>query len=178
MSGYSLRPWRAEDAAELLAASEDEGIARQLPHFESLSDAKAHIAKTSGNDDRVAFVIVDAEDAVVGGVAAALNRTMRTAWVSYWLLPRGRGQGLATRATVALVDWLFAHDLHRIELAHRLNNPPSQRVAERAGFIREGIMREELEYEGVRYDTALMSRLPDDPAPDVEPLPGLRPRPA
>ena len=80
----------------------------------------------------------------------------------------------AAGATVALSDWLFAQGLHRLELAHRLNNPASQRVAERSGFIREGIMREELEYDGVRYDTALMSRLPSDPAPAVAPLTGLR----
>lgn len=174
MSGHRLRHWRADDAHVLLAAvAGDIDIARQLPTLETVSDAHAHIAKTSGDDDRVAFAIVDGEDAVVGGIAAVLNRTMRTAWVSYWLLEHGRGQGLATRATVALSEWLFEHNIHRLELAHRLNNPASQRVAERAGFVREGIMREELEYDGVRYDTALMSRLPGDPTPDVEPLPGL-----
>lgn len=174
MSSYRLRPWHVKDAAVLLAAIADEDIARQLPRFESLSDAEAHIVKACENDDRIAFCIVDSDE-VLGGVSASLNRTMRAAWVSYWLLPQGRGNGLATRATVAMVDWLFGHDLYRIELGHRLNNPQSQRVAERAGFIREGIMREELEYDGVRYDTALMSRLPSDPAPDVEPLPGLGP---
>ena len=175
MTEHHLRAWRSEDAQVLLdAVTRDAEIARQLPTLETLSDAHAHIAKTAGNDDRVAFAIVDASDRVVGGIAAALNRTMRTAWVSYWLLEQARGAGLATRATVALSDWLFAQGLHRLELAHRLNNPASQRVAERSGFIREGIMREELEYDGVRFDTALMSRLPSDPAPAVAPLTGLR----
>lgn len=39
--------------------------------------------------------------------------------------------------------------------------------------MREGVLREELEYDGLRYDTALMSRLPSDPVPHTEPLPGL-----
>lgn len=63
--------------------------------------------------------------------------------------------------------------VHRLELAHRLTNVPARSVAERAGFIPEGIMRSEVEFDGVRYDTALMSRLVTDPAPDTEPLPGL-----
>jgi RimJ/RimL family protein N-acetyltransferase len=173
-ANHRLRAWRADDAQVLMdAAAGDIDIARQLPPLETISDAHAHIAKTAGNDDRVAFAIVNGDDVVVGGIAAALNLTMRTAWVSYWLLTSGRGVGLATRATVALADWLFAQNIHRLEPAHRLNNPASQRVAERAGFIREGIMRDELEYDGVRYDTALMSRLPHDPAPAVTPLPGL-----
>lgn len=169
-----LRPWRPEDAEVLFAAIADEEIARQLPPFETESDARAHILKMAGNETYLSFAISDDADAVLGGVAAQLNRRMRTAWVSYWLQPDARGRGLASRATVALANHLFsAEDVHRLELGHRLNNPDSRKVADRAGFVQEGIMREEVEYDGVRYDTALMSRLVSDPVPPTEALPGL-----
>lgn len=168
-----LRPWRPGDAAELFAASSDPEIARQLPPFETEAQARAHIAKLAGSDDVVAFVNSDGTEAVLGGVMARLNRTMRTAWVSYWLVPEARGLGLASRGTVGLADWLFGNGVHRLELGHRLNSPDSRKVADRAGFIQEGIMREELEYDGVRYDTALMSRLVSDPVPPTATLPGL-----
>ncbi len=173
MSTHLLRPWHPEDARELFEAVRDPEIARQLPPFDTEAAAKAHIAKLAGSDDVVAYVISDESEVVLGGVMAQLNRPMRTAWVSYWLVPSARGLGLASRGTVALANWLFAQGVHRLELGLRLNNPDSRKVADRAGFIQEGIMREELEYDGVRYDTALLSRLVTDPVPPTEALPGL-----
>lgn len=170
---HRLRPWHPQDARELFEATADPEIARQLPPFETEAQARAHIAKLAGSDDIVAYVISDDSDAVLGGVMARLNRPMRTAWVSYWLVPEARGLGLASRGTVALANWLFDKGIHRLELGYRLNNPDSRKVADRAGFVQEGVMREELEYDGVRYDTALMSRLVTDPVPDTEALPGL-----
>lgn len=171
MPDAALRHWRDTDAPTLLDAVGDHEVARQLPDIGNVVEARSFIAKTNGDDGRISYAItLDGE--VVGGVAAQLNRQMRTAWISYWLVERARGLGLASRATVAMADWLFeSQDIHRLELAHRLNNPDSRKVADRAGFIQEGIMREELEYEGVRYDTALMSRLVTDPRPRTEALP-------
>lgn len=173
MSSHRLRPWHPEDAQELFDATADPEIARQLPPFDTEASARAHIAKLAGSDDVVTFVISDETEVVLGGVMAQLNRPMRAAWVSYWLVPQARGLGLASRGTVALANWLFAQGIHRLELGLRLNNPDSRKVADRAGFIQEGIMREELEYDGVRYDTALLSRLVTDPVPSTEALPGL-----
>jgi len=176
VSGYRLRPWGAGDAAVLLRAVGEPEIARDLPPLEHLADAKAYVAKLAGHDDLAAFAIVragDNGDAVLGGVHARLDRVMRTAWVSFWLLPDARGRGLGSRATVALADHLFRQGVYRLELAHRLTNIAARTVAERAGFLLEGIMRAEVEFDGVRYDTALMSRLVTDPAPATEPLPGL-----
>jgi len=66
-ANHRLRAWRADDAQVLMdAAAGDIDIARQLPPLETISDAHAHIAKTAGNDDRVAFAIVNGDDVVVG----------------------------------------------------------------------------------------------------------------
>ncbi|MFT3875922.1 MAG: GNAT family protein [Propioniciclava sp.] len=176
MSQYRLRSWRSADAPVLLRSVAEPEFARDLPPLQHLADAKAYVAKLAGDDDLIAFAIVrDDEDGdiVLGGVHARIDRVMRTAWVSYWLLPDARGLGLGSRATVALADHLFRQDVHRLEVANRLVNVSARRVAERAGFIPEGIMRSELEIDGVRYDTTLMSRLVTDPAPATEPLPGL-----
>ena len=44
----------------------------------------------------------------------------------------------------------------------RPDNVASQRVAERCGFTREGLMRAHLPFKGGRRDTVLYSRLPGD----------------
>ena len=52
--------------------------------------------------------------------------------------------------------------LARLELTCAPDNAASQRVAARADFIREGVMRSHLPFKGGRRDTVLFSLLPDD----------------
>jgi RimJ/RimL family protein N-acetyltransferase len=57
---------------------------------------------------------------------------------------------------------LLRSRLFRLELGHRVNNPASCRVASRAGFAVEGLERQKLLYDGVRYDVELHARLATD----------------
>jgi RimJ/RimL family protein N-acetyltransferase len=60
----------------------------------------------------------------------------------YWLGPAARGRGYATEAVRAVARHAFGLGLTRIELLAAVGNVASQRVAERAGFTREGVLRE------------------------------------
>ena len=74
----------------------------------------------------------------IGGVSLEEAR----AGVTYWVLPEARGQGLAARALGAVADWAFdAVGFHRLEVDHSTKNAASCRVAAKAGFVPEGIMR-------------------------------------
>jgi RimJ/RimL family protein N-acetyltransferase len=57
--------------------------------------------------------------------------------------PADRGQGYASSAVGALADLLFAERLgvHRLQLMIEVWNTPSWRLAERCGFVREGLVR-------------------------------------
>jgi hypothetical protein len=58
-----------------------------------------------------------------------------SAWGFYWLLPEGRGRGLATHAVRLLVNWGFDESgVHRVALYTKEGNIASERVAERCGF--------------------------------------------
>ncbi|MGN8048684.1 GNAT family N-acetyltransferase [Curtobacterium sp. 22159] len=173
-----LRPWRRADAPALVVASADPELARQLGgvRFSDVEDAAAFIASVYRLDDRSRnWAVVEADGgsgAVLGNVAVtSIEHTHGTAWVSYWLLPRARGRGLATRALVAAVDDAVALGVHRLELGHRTNNPASCAVATRAGFSAEGIEREKLRYGEERFDVETHARLATDPRPAVVPLP-------
>ena len=113
----------------------------------------------------------------VGNVmATAIDKRHDTAWVSYWVSPHARGRGLASAATAGLAEHCFNElGLYRLELAHRVNNPGSGRVAVKAGFIPEGIERAKLRYldeygRPVRFDVQTYARLREDPSPALTPL--------
>jgi RimJ/RimL family protein N-acetyltransferase len=62
--------------------------------------------------------------------------------VGYWVAARARGRGHATRAVRLICEWGFgALGLSKVLLLAAVGNPGSQRVAERAGFTREAVLR-------------------------------------
>lgn len=167
-----LRPWRQTDIPAIVAACSDPPIARFIPTIRSPyteQDASSWLAsqkpaRLAGQSLEMAIADCDA-DAVLGAIGAHISLDRLTASVGYWLAPEARGQGCATKATAMLCQWLFeALELGRIELTTDPENIPSQRVAERCGFQKEGLMRSHLRhlYTGERRDSLLWSLLPGD----------------
>ena len=87
--------------------------------------------------------------------------------IGYWLFAGARGRGVATRAVCLLTAWAFdALALARLQITVHERNIASQRVAEKNGYVREGVMRSIAEQHGARVDLVMFSRLADDPAPE------------
>jgi RimJ/RimL family protein N-acetyltransferase len=84
--------------------------------------------------------------------------------IGYWLLEDGRGHGRATSGVRLAVSWaLSALRLGRLELHTDPDNVASQRVAEKAGFIRKGVLRAYTRRaDGSRADAVVYSLIPDD----------------
>lgn len=82
------------------------------------------------------------------------------------LLPEWRGRGIGWRAQAMLCSYLFEHTpVQRIEAATHVENAAEQRSLERAGFVREGVLRA-VEFRAGRWrDGCLYSRLRTDPDP-------------
>ncbi|HEY2636435.1 MAG TPA: GNAT family N-acetyltransferase, partial [Solirubrobacteraceae bacterium] len=69
--------------------------------------------------------------------------------IGYYLGAAGRGRGLMSRAVRVITPWAFAKlGLARLEILASTDNPASQRVAERAGYVREGVLRSFWELRG------------------------------
>ncbi|MET8683541.1 GNAT family protein [Streptomyces sp. NPDC004732] len=169
----SLRPWREADAAAVLAAFGAPEMARQADEpVDSLDAAARWItrrARDRGTGRAYAFAVSDENGTALGNAAVgAVNRNHSTGWVSYWTTPEARGKGVAAHGCAALARWAFGElGLFRLELGHRTNNPASCRVALAAGFAVEGLQRQKLSYDGVRYDVELHARLASDPVPGI-----------
>jgi RimJ/RimL family protein N-acetyltransferase len=83
------------------------------------------------------------------------------------LLPEHRGQGHGTTAQRLLTDYLFATTtVHRLEAITEVDNTAEQRALERAGFVREGMLRGRGFVRGQWRDGYMYARLRDDPVPD------------
>lgn len=79
------------------------------------------------------------------------------------LLPGYRGLGYGTAAQRALVTHLFeALDITRVEADTAVDNPAEQRALEKAGFAREGIVRQCEWRDGRWHDHVLYSVLRED----------------
>lgn len=169
VTDLTLRPWRDEDAAAILAAFATPDMARQADRpVESRDEAASWISRRTAEraaGSAYAFAVVDGAGTVLGHAAVgAVNHVHGIGWVSYWTTPDAQGKGVATYACKAVTRWAFDDlGLFRLELGHRTNNPASCRVAEAAGFTVEGLQRQKLAYDGVRYDVELHARLATDP---------------
>jgi RimJ/RimL family protein N-acetyltransferase len=86
--------------------------------------------------------------------------------VGYWLRREARGRGVATVSVRLVSAWAFGTlGIERLNLITAPGNVASQRVAERTGFTREGLLRAWLPVPGGRRDSVMFSLLPADQAP-------------
>jgi RimJ/RimL family protein N-acetyltransferase len=113
------------------------------------------------NGEAATFAILDG-DASVGAIWLDLGPSGRTN-IAYWLLAEARGSGLATKAVVEVARWAFdALGVQRIGLLADPRNASSLNVAERAGFVREGVLRSWTDVNGERVDHVVFSLLPGE----------------
>jgi RimJ/RimL family protein N-acetyltransferase len=163
-----LRPWRESDVPQMVEACRDPEIPlwTAVPHPYTEADARAWVrgdlipGEPAG--DRVTFAVADAGDDRRLLAAMSIQRIFRgrSAEIGYWTAPWARGGGVMTRAVRLLATWSFAEfELRRIEIVVAVQNPGSNRVAEKAGFTREGVLRQYRENKGIWRDHVMWSAL-------------------
>jgi RimJ/RimL family protein N-acetyltransferase len=160
-----LRAWTEADAPEIVAAIDgDEQIALwldQVPQPYRLEHALAYVRGEVTPDETRWAVTVD------GRIAGSIGTTPKGAdvWeIGYWVRADARGHGYMTRALALVSRWLLEQGVARVQLRADTENVASCRVAEKAGFTRDGILRSAHWNERLkrRQDWAMYSLLPDD----------------
>ena len=156
-----LRPFRADDATAICTAVH-ESLPELLPwlpwcHTEyTIDDTRTFLqgrAAAFEQDGEYALAIVErAGDQFVGACGInQIDKSNARANLGYWMRTGATRRGYATEATLALARWAFeALALERIEIVAAVGNLASQRVAVKAGAMREGIARKRLLVRGAR----------------------------
>ncbi|PRY27948.1 GNAT family N-acetyltransferase [Pseudosporangium ferrugineum] len=156
----TLRKPAERDVPAIVACRNDPAVVRwfgvRLPYTEA--DALRHVRvnvprRWSGGEEAV-FAVVDADDAYKGLVDLRLSGTDPAAGeVGFLIAPEVRGRGYAVAAVRALCDWAFGTlGLARIGWRAEVGNDASRRVARKAGFTMEGLLRQALVIDGERRD--------------------------
>jgi RimJ/RimL family protein N-acetyltransferase len=165
----ALRPWRDDDAPAIDGDAEIATWLDAVPQPYRLSDAHDYLTQCRRNwaqGTGAPFAILDADGKVVGSIGPRFGAPLQAVTeVGYWIAREGRGRGVATRALRLLARWLVdALGIERVQLQADLRNEASLRVAEKAGFTREGVLRSArfIERRGERVDFVMFSLLPGE----------------
>jgi RimJ/RimL family protein N-acetyltransferase len=160
-----LRPWREDDVPAMVAGCNDPEVAHwipTIPHPYTVEDALAFIrGEVRGDHDAMA---IELDGEVVGGIGLGLNSHGYRGSMGYWIAASARGRGICTRALRLLARHALDDlQLQSVQIVTDPDNVASQRVAEKVGFQREGVLRAHLRHpDGRIRDSVMFSLLPGE----------------
>lgn len=168
--GYTLRLARKEDAEAYYnhnfnpldpESARLTGCKTEFSHDEVVSFLK----KCIDADDRYDFLIISPDGDIIGeSVINEIDEELRCANFRIGLFhPAERGRGIGSWAIEKTMEFAFEEiHLHRVELDVFSFNPRAIRAYEKAGFKREGVLRDAVK-DGEKYaDDILMAILEEE----------------
>jgi RimJ/RimL family protein N-acetyltransferase len=166
----ALREWRAAHVAPMTARLNEAEIARwtRVPSPYTRADAEDFLARMEARR-RSGKELGLAIESVPGGELLGSMSVRVTSWehsrgeLGYLVFASARGRDVAPRAVRLLARFAFGElGLHRIDILAATENRASQRVADKAGFTREGVLRSYMDNKGERLDMVSWSLLPEE----------------
>ncbi len=168
-----LRPYRTDDSTEIFEASVESfrEVGKFLPwcHPGYTIEESAAWIKSCGeswdNGTACEFAIFDSGNGrYLGGCGLNhINDTDKIANLGYWVRTSATGRGKATESALLLARFAFNDlKLNRVEIVAAVENLKSQRVAEKTGAKREGVLRNRISINGTPHDAVVFSLIPAD----------------
>jgi RimJ/RimL family protein N-acetyltransferase len=168
----TISRYRTGDAEDIFAAA-SESIAEIHPWLPwchpgyEIAETHAWLASTIADwnaGKSFEFTIRTANGAHVGGGGInSLHDAHPLANLGYWIRTSQTRKGYATRATRLLAEFALRDlALQRVEIVAAVGNLASQRVAEKSGATREGVLRNRLVLHDVPHDAVMYSFVPAD----------------
>jgi len=163
----SLRTYEPDDAEPSWEAAR-ESVAEVFPwlpwcHAQySMAEAVAWVGsrgQLAAEGYEYTFAIVGDDGRFLGGCSInQINRIHRFGNLGYWVRSSATGRGVATEAVRQIAAFAFQNTgLVRLEIVCAVGNERSQRVAVRAGAVREGVLQRRLILHGQPVDAVMYS---------------------
>ena len=166
-----LRPFEEDDLEAMAEAIADPDVGRLTGSFHTSAELESApdlgllrdwYTTRNDQDDRLDLAIVDRATGQCVGEVVLNEWEQENASCNFRILigPRGRDRGLGTEATRLVLGHAFdALRLHRVSLEVYAFNPRAQRAYAKVGFVREGLRRDALSFDGEWVDSILMAVL-------------------
>jgi len=169
MTDVTLRAVAADDLPALAGTDAAWGEQFEFFGFPASNGYQRWYAESGCLSEKSGLLVVEVDGSLVGRVTwhvveygpGSNSNALR---VGIALLPDARGRGIGAEAQRTLSEYLFSTTTaHRIEAGADIENLAEQRSLEKAGFTRDGLMREAQFRDGKRHDIVVFSRLRTDP---------------
>jgi ribosomal-protein-alanine N-acetyltransferase len=162
-----LREATMDDAQEVFYLRSDADVIKYVDRdpAESIEEAKTFIQTLIDNrvnNTGISWnIVLKGTEKMIGNIALwRLDRPNYRAEIGYVLHPDHQGKGIMQEALQSVIHYGFYEmELHSIEANINPGNMSSQRLLERAGFVKEAHFRENYYYNGRFLDSAIYSLL-------------------
>jgi len=169
-----LRPFRRRDVDALIAGVRDSyaELERWLPWVHRrygradglrfIRDSAAAWVEGRAHDFAIRYR--DRPDLHVGNISVwPTSQRERSGEMGYWIRTTESGRGVATEAGARILQLAFEElGMHRVTLRIAVGNVASERVAEKLGFVHEGLLRKEVLVKGEWLDHTLWAMLDEE----------------
>ncbi|KAF8392397.1 hypothetical protein HHK36_022739 [Tetracentron sinense] len=166
-SDISLRPLDLSDVDDFMVWATDDRVSRfcRWNTYTSKEDAVNYIKNTV--IPHPWFKAICIKNRPIGAISVIPNSGEDSCRgeIGYLVASKYWGQGIATKAVKMVASTIFSEwpNLERLEALVDVENPGSQRVLEKAGFQKEGVLRKYCIQKGSTRDMVVLSLLSTDP---------------
>jgi ribosomal-protein-alanine N-acetyltransferase len=164
-TGFTIRGWKKGDEVSLQKHANNPKVSACLmdrfPAPYTLEAAIQWVDNLVEQNPLINFAIT-IDDQVIGGIGMEPRQDVyrKTAILGYWLSEELWGKGIMSEAVKLVTNYAFTQlDLIRLQASVYSKNPASMRVLEKAGYQKEGIMRNAVIKNGVVMDEHLYAIL-------------------
>jgi len=157
----TLRPLTIDDAPALHVAHSDKAVHLYWsePEYSKLEQTRAHIAATIAKSE--SWAITESGGEALGRISLFRTRA-GVGEIGLLIRKAAQGKGLVSAALSLVVAHAFANSYHRLVADIDPDNASSLRLFERAGFVREGVLRQNWITHLGKRDTVLLAKLKEE----------------
>jgi RimJ/RimL family protein N-acetyltransferase len=146
-NGFIIRGWKKGDEVSLQKNANNPKVSACLmdrfPSPYTIEDAINWVSILIDQNPLINFAIT-INDEVIGGIGMEPRQDVyrKTAIIGYWLSEELWGKGIMPEAIKLVTEYAFTRlGFIRLQASVYSKNPASMRVLEKAGYVKEGIMK-------------------------------------